>query len=155
MLFRKIMFVTPYTGKIHDGITRMFEKIGRQAVVNSYKAVGKASTTRKRSVSEIASKILLNEPNENLTINGVTKTKVQWLNHLTAMNHDIDATYLQNFGQSSLNARYMRMKKAAQNVRDYFNKMKNFISGDLLNKFMADSELAKERVFLQKESKNA
>ncbi len=153
MLFRKIMFVTPYTGKIHDGITRMFEKIGRQAVVNSYKAVGKASTTRKRSVSEIASKILLNEPNENLTINGVTKTKVQWLNHLTAMNHDIDATYLQNFGQSSLNARYMRMKKAAQNVRDYFNKMKNFISGDLLNKFMADSELAKERVFLQKRVK--
>ncbi len=149
----KLCFVTPYTGKIHDGITRMFEKIGRQVVVNSYKAVGKASTTRKRSVSEIASKILLNEPNENLTINGVTKTKVQWLNYLTAMNHDIDATYLQNFGQSSLNARYMRMKKAAQNVRDYFNKMKNFISGDLLNKFMADSELAKERVFLQKRVK--
>ena len=62
----------------------MFEKIGRQAVVNSYKAVGKASTTRKRSVSEIASKILLNEPNENLTINGVTKTKVQWLNLLNS-----------------------------------------------------------------------
>lgn len=153
MLFRKIMFVTPYTGKIHDGITRIFEKIGRQAVVNSYKSVGKAFKTRKRSVSEIASKILLNEPNEKLTINGVTKTKVQWLNHLTAMNEDIDLTYLQNFGQSSLTSRYMRMKKSAQNVRDYFTKMKNFLSGDLLNKFMADSELAKERVALQKRVK--
>lgn len=153
MLFRKIMFVTPYTGKIHDSITRIFEKIGRQAVVNSYKSVGKAFKTRKRSVSEIASKILLNEPNEKLTINGVTKTKVQWLNHLTAMNEDIDLTYLQNFGQSSLTSRYMRMKKSAQNVRDYFTKMKNFLSGDLLNKFMADSELAKERVALQKRVK--
>lgn len=153
MLFRKIMFVTPYTGKIHDGITRIFEKIGRQAVVNSYQSVGKAFKTRKRSVSEIASKILLNEPNEKLTINGVTKTKVQWLNHLTAMNEDIDLTYLQNFGQSSLTSRYMRMKKSAQNVRDYFTKMKNFLSGDLLNKFMADSELAKERVALQKRVK--
>lgn len=153
MLFRKIMFVTPYTGKIHDGITRIFEKIGRQAVVNSYKSVGKAFKTRKRSVSEIASKILLNEPNEKLTINGVTKTKVQWLNHLTVMNEDIDLTYLQNFGQSSLISRYMRMKKSAQNVRDYFTKMKNFLSGDLLNKFMADSELAKERVALQKRVK--
>lgn len=153
MLFRKIMFVTPYTGKIHDGITRIFEKIGRQAVVNSYQSVGKAFKTRKRSVSEIASKILLNEPNEKLTINGVTKTKVQWLNHLTVMNEDIDLTYLQNFGQSSLISRYMRMKKSAQNVRDYFTKMKNFLSGDLLNKFMADSELAKERVALQKRVK--
>lgn len=153
MLFRKIMFVTPYTGKIHDGITRIFEKIGRQAVVNSYQSVGKAFKTRKRSVSEIASKILLNEPNEKLTINGVTKTKVQWLNHLTAMNEDIDLTYLQNFGQSSLTSRYMRMKKSAQKVRDYFTKMKNFLSGDLLNKFMADSELAKERVALQKRVK--
>ena len=49
----------------------------------------------------------------------------------------------------------MRMKKAAQNVRDYFNKMKNFISGDLLNKFMADSELAKRKSISSKESKNA
>ena len=70
------------------------------------------------------------------------------------MNHDIDATYFQNFGQSSLKCPLYAYEKGVQKcVRDYFNKMKNFISGDLLNKFMADSELAKERVFLQKRVK--
>ena len=35
MLFKNLMNFSKFTGKIHDNITKLFEKIGRQTVLNS------------------------------------------------------------------------------------------------------------------------
>lgn len=150
MLFKKIMGVTPLTAKLHSKITRTFEKIGRQAVVNSYQATaGKMRETSVLSES-IANKLLGGNTYEVVEINGIKRTKAQWLSRIRELNAEIGADYEKYFSSQALTPRYLSMKKVAQDLSDKFKDMRIFWSTDSFTKFVAESEISAQKATISK-----
>ena len=157
LLFKKIMFnnfTGKYTGKVHDSITLMFERIGRQSVVNSYnKTSGKFRFAEVLS-EEAAKNIMRGNSYEVIEINGLRQTKAQWLSQLGKMNNELRANYEKYFSQDPLRARYYRFKKSAEDLKAAFSKLRVFWSKDLWTTFMAEAAMLDEKSAVQKIVRN-
>lgn len=161
MLFKKIMYSNfglkyftkkfSFGKKIHDGITRMFEKIGRQSVVNSYKKTVGQFTERELLCNQLEKKIFSGNSYETVTINGIKRTKAQWLMQIKQMNGDLAQEYNLHFGKGALNGRYLKIKKVVASLNDCFDNLKRFWSTDTLNFFIADSVISKEKELIHKD----
>lgn len=150
MLFKKIMYLNKYTTKVHDSISRMFEKIGRQSVLNTYKTTaGKARETQllTRAASE---KLMQGNTYEVIEINGIRQTKAQWLAQLDEMHNQLHESYDKNFSHKALTKRYLQVKKSLEYLKSVFAKMKIFFSKDVYSTFIAEEKIAKEKAILQK-----
>ena len=147
--FKLLMYTTAFGTKIHDDITRMFEKIGRQSVVNSYKkTVGRIAETR--AVNAASNKnILARNVYETVEINGVHQTKAQWLSQVEQMNDELLETYEKHFNQNALTGRYLRIKKSVEDLKTHFGSLKAFWSKDMMNSFMAENAIAKDKSAIQ------
>jgi len=149
-LFKRIMNVTKVTGKIHDKITRLFEKIGRQAVVNAYSSTaGKLNETTALTES-IEKKILSGSSYEIIDIGGIKLTKAQWLTEIKKLNGDIGEIYEAHFNGKALQGRYYKMKNIALKLYEKFKDMKIFKTSGTVTEFMAESAIAEEKSMLQK-----
>ncbi len=152
LVFKRIMGVTKLTGKIHDGITKLFEKIGRQSVVDSYKKTSGTLKEAQLMAQRLGDNSVTNRYVENITINGVTKTRTQWLLEARQMRDEISATYLAHFGKAPIKGRYHRVKKIALTLQAEFAKLKDvFWSKDVYNQFIADSKIVEKKQVIQKE----
>lgn len=150
MLFTKIMGLTKITGKIHEKITRAFEKIGRRAVVNAYKGTsGKLLETNILSES-IVKRLMKGNTYEIIEIDGVRLTKAQWLTEIQKLNSEIVQSYNQHFSENPLRGRYHGMKKMLEDLYEQFKDMKIFVSMDTFKKFLAESTIAEQKALLQK-----
>ena len=150
-IFKKMMYVTGFTKNIHKGITRLFEKIGRQAVLNSYKKTSYYMDFARDTAAGVSMKAFSRNAGEIVEINGVKKSRLQWLEHALHLDDELGQIYNSHFGMISRNSRYFRAKKAAKNLEANFEKLKTFLSKDIVNSFMAEGAIAKEKLAMQKQ----
>lgn len=144
MLFKNLMNFSKYTCKIHDNITRLFEKIGRQTVLNGYK---KTSGFLEQAV-KTANNAVVSTADKTKIIDG--KTKAQWLEQAQTLTEELVGVHNAHFNSHSLTKRYFSFKKAAQDLKVAFEKLKIFLTKDLFKTFLADSKISKEKVAIQK-----
>ncbi len=136
MLFKNLMNVTKITGKVHDNITRLFEKIGRQTVLNGYK----------KTSGCLDEAIKLTKSSSHVS---GSRAKTQLLEQAQHMTEELAQIHNGYFETSALNKRYYNFKKAAQDLKVAFEKMKVFLTKDLFTKFLADSKISKEKIAMQ------
>lgn len=144
MLFKNLMNFSKFTGKIHDNITKLFEKIGRQTVLNSYKKTGGYLGEALKITDNVSSSV----SGTTRIIDG--KTKAQWLEDAKKLTKELSASHENYFDSHALTVRYFSFKKAAQDLKVAFEKMKVFLTKDLFKTFLADSKISKEKVAIQK-----
>lgn len=148
--FKILMYTTAFGTKIHDGITKMFERIGRQSVVNSYKkTIGRFKEAK--AVSDAANRnILSKESYEIVEINGVKKTKAQWLAEIDKLNMNLRQSYEKSFEGQALTSRYLKIKKSVEDLKARFTTFKAFLTKEMVTNFVAESAIAKEKSGIQK-----
>ncbi len=132
LLFKKMMGWNKYLAGFHDKITRGFERLGRQAVVNTYKKTDlllQGAITRASNASA--------KSNSAHSMNLETQAD--------RLNFEIGLLSEKYFGQKALRARYFSFKSAIETLKQAFSKMKVFLSKDLYTKFMADSKIIEQR----------
>lgn len=150
-IFKKMMYVTGFTKNIHKSITRMFEKIGRQAVVNSYKKTSYYMDFARDTAAGVSMKAFSRNAGEIVEINGVKKSRLQWLEHALHLDDELGQIFTSHFGTQSRSGRYIRVKRASKNLEANFNKLRTFLSKDIVNSFMAEGAIAKEKLAIQKQ----
>ncbi len=149
VLFKKLMGVNKFTRNIHDSVTRLFEKIGRQTVVNSYAKVAE-NVKETTSLAESAANIVMRgNAYEMVEINGIRQTKSQWLAYVNKLNGELLTTYNSYFSKDSLTSRYHGYKVAAEDLKTAFSKMNVFFSKDIFQRFLADSKINRVKIFMQ------
>ncbi len=131
--FKFLMSSTAIGAKIHNSITRMFEKIGRQAVINSYSRTAGSVAEAKAIRLNLGRNLLSKDSYKIIEINGVRQTKAQWVSQLDKMNDDLVGAYDMYFGRNVLTSRYLRIKKALSGLNDKFDSLKAFWSKDKMN----------------------
>lgn len=150
LAFKKTMGVTGFFAKVHDSITRLFEKIGRKSVKNAYSSTNgriKEVTLLRRTISKA---VIKGDSYDIIDINGVRKTKAQWLAQVEELSKEMDTIYQGTFSEKRLGTRYLRFKRAAQDLKDKFGSLKVFWSKDFFTQFMAESQIVKEKELVQK-----
>ncbi len=148
--FKILMYTTAMGTKIHDGITKMFERLGRKSVINSYKnAIGRFNEARAIS-AEAGKNLLTKNSYEIVEINGVRKTKTQWLADIDKMNSDLSETYEKYFKGQALTSRYLKIKKSVEDLKERFTSFKALLSKEMLTNFVAETAIAKEKAGIQK-----
>lgn len=159
LLFKKIMYSnfgfkkfaskSNWGAKIHSGVTRVFEKIGRQSVVNSYQKTAGIMTERKLLCAQIEKNILAKNPYDIVEINGIRRTKAQWLMQISKMNDELSKNYNLHFGTSALTGRYLKIKKTTDGLNSYFEDLGTFLSKNTLNSFVSDSFIYSDKLKIQ------
>lgn len=148
--FKKLMYMSKPTRYLHQATTRLFEKIGRQAVVNAYKDSAKSFNLARDMAAGTSMKAFSRKAGEIVEINGVKKTRIQWLEHLLKMDDDLAKVYDKHFGAEIRGSRYLRVKKAAKELEEHFKDLKTFWSTDLVKSFMAENAISSEKTAIQK-----
>ena len=148
--FKKIMYLSKPSRYLHQVTTRLFEKIGRQAVVNAYKKSEKSFNLARDMAAGTSMKAFSRKAGEIVEINGVKKTRIQWLEHLLKMDDDLAKSYEKYFGEESRSSRYLRIKKSAKELEEHFKDLKTFWSADLVRSFMAEDAIGAEKTAIQK-----
>ena len=148
--FKKLMYMTKSTRYLHQVTTKLFEKIGRQAVVNAYKDSAKSFNLARDMAAGTSMKAFSRKAGEVVEINGVKKTRIQWLEHLLKMDDDLAKIYEKHFGTETRGSRYLRVKKAAKELEEHFKNLKTFWSTDLVTSFMAENAIGAEKTAIQK-----
>ena len=148
--FKKIMYLSKPSRYLHQVTTRLFEKIGRQAVVNAYKESEKSFNLARDMAAGTSMKAFSRKAGEVVEINGVKKTRIQWLEHLLKMDDDLAKSYEKYFGAEPRSSRYLRIKKSAKELEEHFKDLKTFWSADLVKSFMAEDAIGAEKTAIQK-----
>ena len=138
------------TGKIHSFITKMFARVARRAVKlqyeETYEKLQTSSKLNKKLLSKIADK------NEIVEIDGIKKTKAEWIEQLSQTEEEIFATYEKHFGKNAQLSRLKNFTEVLQNLKQQFKEKKAFwfFSKDIVKNFVADSYVKDARIELQK-----
>ncbi len=132
LLFKKMMGWNKYLAKFHDKITRGFERLGRQAVVNTYK---KTDGLLQKATNTALSAPLVSNSSKNKLLS----------ENAEVINLEIGLLTEKFFGQNALRSRYFSFKSAIETLKQAFSNMKVFLSKDLYTKFMADSRIIEQR----------
>lgn len=148
--FKKMMGVNSFFAKIHDSITNLFETIGRKSVKNAYTSTEgriREVTLLRKSIEQA---LIKGDTYDIVTINGVRKTKAQWLAQIDKLSQEMDDLYSGTFTAHPQGSRYSRFKQAAEDLKKSFASLKVFWSKDFFTQFMAESKIVKEKELVQK-----
>ena len=142
--------------KIHNGITDLFEKIGKRTVKNSYSDTKKILKDTLRSTDKIHGEILRATECELIEINGQKQTKSQWLETLLKKNNELLRSYNKNFSATKIEERYKDLKLAASNLEKDFDKNGYlwFLTPDILKDFIADAKMLNSKTQIQHNVEN-
>ena len=151
--FKKIMYIGgKYTKKIHQKITNLFERLGRQTVVNSYdKTAGKFLKTRELNDLLINKLLKSGNLDKKITINGKTHTKKEWLKILSEDIKNVEDTYTFHFGEQRRNARYKKMHDYTSQLEKTFDDsgVLWFLSKDTFKSFVAEQKIVPMKMHIQ------
>ncbi|MBD5402592.1 hypothetical protein HDR58_07325 [bacterium] len=150
LTFKKIMSATPFLRKIHDNITQMFEKIGRQSVVNSYNETYSTLGLAQAVSKGVRAHVLSGSSESVMKVGNQKLTKAQVAVMLDGLDDDLIQIYNKYFNVNARSSRYLKIKKYAQYLKGHFHKLSSFWSKDIVNSFMAESAIAKEKLGIQK-----
>ena len=146
LTFKKIMYTTKIGSKIHDGITKLFEEIGKLAVTGSYRNTSSKIYGLKdvvpenytgRTIAEVA------------YVNGNKISKSEALQLAKRLNTELFEDYSKNFSSMALNDRYVEFKKALEDLKVAFSDLRIFFSKGVYSEFMAEAALHDKKVLLQ------
>ena len=154
--FKKLMYGGnnnwKFTRKIHEGITNMFEKLGLKTLSISYSGTSKKFANLKSLNQEIF-KDLSKSSNlsEQITINGVSRSKQEWLEYARNAGQDIDALFNDNFGDTVRRSRYLKIKKFTKELEQSFEAKGPlwFLSKDTLKTFVAEAKMLPNKLQIQ------
>lgn len=159
ILFKKIMYSnfglkkftskSNFGAKIHSSVTRVFEKVGRQSVVNSYQKTNGRIKEQMLLSSQIEKNILGKSSYDLVEINGIRRTKSQWLMEISKMNDELSKSYNLHFGTSALMGRYLKIKKTTEGLNSHFDDLTTFWSKNTLNSFVSDSVISSDKSKIQ------
>lgn len=142
VIFQRLMFgkkgERTFTRKIHEGITRVFDKVSRHTVNSSYAKTGKRFAGLNDRIVAINERLLRENPNNAQIQNAVNQIK----NKLSAVNTSLDA----GFGINARNTRLRQMNTASEGLFDNFwnaslSDVKNFRSKNMYSSFIAEDYL--------------
>ena len=151
VLFQKLMYgkdgKRTFTRKIHENITRVFDKLSRKTVNSSYSETHSRFAGLNEYMSELNDKLLKKYPSgskEALAIDSVTK-------RMSNVNEILE----KGFGLNARNSRLEEMKKATGGLFDYFwnasfSDIKNFKSKNMWQSFIAEEYLIPAKTKLLK-----
>ena len=152
LLFKKLLHVSKFGSRIHNKITKIFSKIARTAVKNTYKETYSSFRNTMGLSRIMESKIYGKNLKEVVEINGKKQTIEKWLTTLAAMNSDFLISYEKFFGN---NAQLSRLRNFTLGLKNLQNNFKEkgalwFLSKDTLNRFVADGTIASDKAVFQK-----
>ena len=158
---KKAMFAfsdtTPKSGmakflrNTYDKITQFFTKISRKTVIKSYAKTDKKMEKALKRAIDSKNKIPASQLNEHVTINGITKTKQEWLDDTTKLQQQIQNIYNKNFSTVASDSRYSQMLAdmadldvrfwdASYNYKNIKNNAKGMTESFVAQKLMANKK---------------
>lgn len=138
---------------IYNKTTSLFEKVSRNTVISSYKKTRKRLSKIIDYSKKVNSKLKSTNSRQLYTIDGVTKTKKEWLADIEQKFSAIKSIYSLNFTGKALSDRYKRIKSLMSDLDVRFwdaslnpKKLKdNFTSKDMYQTFLAQNLVAEDR----------
>ncbi len=149
LLFKKFMGTNKHMAKAHNKITRSFEKLGRQAVIDRYDKTSNLVINSKNLSAQLLRDAVNGDFDRLVVVNGVSKPVRYWLGRINTLNGEISEIYERGFGKSALRSRYYYFKKATESLKSMFDKIKVFWSRNVYSKFMADSAIMSKKKVVQ------
>lgn len=149
LLFKKAMNITKFTAKIHNKITNLFLKIGAKAVKSRYGATAEKLT---QTFNLTNSAIIKNSTSlgEIIEINGIKKTKKEWLDYAVSLNSEIATTHTKGFGNDAVKSRFKYMlSEIVPNLVKKFKKVTTLFEKDNLTRFATDNAILEEKTLLK------
>ena len=148
LLFNKDGIPKNFAGKAHAKITNTFEKIAQRTVLNSYKNTAAKFEEIKPAVKEAVNSVGIRGLADKVEIDGVAKTKKEWLEDVSHQNIELYKMFNIDFGKIPTAKRFYNFKNSAlQSLKNYFETKGFFwfLSKDTLNTFAAQSAVEIER----------
>ncbi len=112
LIVKHAMYKTHFTTRIHQKITAFFERLALKTVNKGYKNSDKRFTKLFNSIASINSKIMLEDPSRKITINGVTKSAIEWIDDVIARRERIQQELQNGFSVASRQTRHSQMRSA-------------------------------------------
>lgn len=151
-LFKKFMGQWNWTRKLHDKITKVFEKISRETVITSWQNTKHKMSITLKNLNKADSKILAEKGDKLITINGVTRKGSDWVKILKASKQEISDTVVNNTHKNKLITRYKKIKTATQGLDDVtIDVFKDWKNKNLYQTFAADRVILKDKAALYDE----
>ncbi len=137
--------------KIHEYITSVFERIGRNTVINSYARTDKKFFKLSKKLDVLNGKISSGDLSKKITINGEEKTVKEWLESAKGIFAGVNSELAAGFGQQARLARYDEMKKSVSGLFDYFwdknfKTLKSLKSKEVWQTFIADDYIKPDKM---------
>lgn len=139
-----------FTRKIHEGITRFFDKISRRTVNSSYAQTGKRFAGLNEAMEVINERLLRKNPNNPQIKDTITTIR----NRMSTVNSGLE----NGFGINARNERLREMNQASEGLFDYFwnaslSDVKNFKSKNMWSSYIAEDYLLPHKTKMMKETK--
>lgn len=140
-----------FTRKIHESVTKLFERIGRNTVINSYGTTNKKFEKFFQHLEGINSKLDVGSADKVININGVEKTLKEWIADAASLRTTINTNMEAGFGKDARISRYRQMRHSVSGLFDYFwsknfKSVKSLYSKDVWQTFIADDYIKADKM---------
>ena len=152
--FKRLMYKTKFTRKIHDVVTNFFDRASHSTVKHSWNKTKNKFTNLFKSIDELNEKVLIGGPSsEKITINGVTKTRNEWYKDLLKHKRTIGDTLSTETSAGRIAGRYRKIHEATEGLDDFawntsFADINNFRSKPMWQTFLADEYIKGNKIAL-------
>lgn len=138
-----------FTRKIHEGITRVFDKISRRTVNTSYAKTHRRFAGLNDQMAAINERLLRENPNDPRIKEIINQIKTQISTVNTSLND--------GFGINARNARLRQMNEASEGLFENFwnaslSSVRNFRSRNMYSSFIAEDYLLPHKTRMIKET---
>ena len=146
------------TRKMHEAVTGLFERIGRNTVISSYNKANKRFENFAFKLGNLNVE-LLNQPGamaKRYNVNGKEYSLTELLQQASDLVTSININLENGFGKSARNSRYNEMKKSVNGLFDYFwgknfRTLKSLGSKDVWQTFIADDYIKADKMKMANE----
>lgn len=144
------------TRKMHEAVTRLFERIGRNTVINSYAKTNKRFEKLSQHLDSINEKLRQGPSGKIFHINGKDKTLEEVLLEAADIRRNIHSNLDKGFGPDARMGRYREMKKSVSGLFDYFwgknfKTIRTLGSKDVWQTFIAEDYIKADKMKMANE----
>lgn len=152
ILFQKFMWGKngnrKFTKKIHQGITTLFNRIGRNTVNSSYAGTNKKFASLNEYILNLNRKISDKNPSDERV--------ASILQNINSRLKNVNINYEKGFGINARNNRLKQIRETADGLYDYFwnvsfKDIKNFKSKNMYQSFIADDYILPAKMKMARE----
>ena len=155
VLFGKLMNKTKFTRKLAEKTTALFEKFSRKTVLNSYENAHYRFNRMFEVFGAADNKIIAQNPDKLVTINGKTQTAKEWLKVIAEKRLDMSQTFNSYFGKNAVRTRYTETKNTMKGLDkklwdlSFGNIKENLKNKDMYDTFLPEAILSKDKAKLK------